>query len=406
MTQLRLKYGIQDTDRLLARYPGYSRTQDEVENENGQSRQAPAFFSEDYVAETRRRAVMERDNGRISDEDDLASRYSYARRDYFGQQSRRYDQRYECQNDDTAPSLKRSRVDDQEQERHDHERLKRRAAAINSYEDQKGRTRVGSPGQDLPDSGKYRSTVQFSDRRKAESGRLSYYDSDYQTPRSLEDIEPPNYHPKIYASGSSRYGQHSRACTPCPGSQEEDETKRYFPRSESTWVQEMADFNVDNFFRDVIDPIFSGITDPEAVVSRTVTSLQQFDNDGHSSTYDNSSRRTNNTSAVADPTGPSQAHGFQSIQKHTINLRGHQRTSSAASDVKSGEPGTPKSTISPTALGRYSSNAQRGSGSNGLDALPRIELDPHQPLSCHTRKNEEPVELKGTDNDSNIANST
>lgn len=446
LTQLRLKYRTthhSSLEQQAESSPAYFKK--EVEGQKHQ-RQMASGAPDVLMHEDRRRAIMELDEGQITDEDSFESRYTQAKRNYSTQHSPQVNPSYGPKSFSTSPAPKRSRTNDTEQcidrERDGASGYDYDPKAGRTRRDQESRIRFVSPGhnreqgyyhdpegtrghtrdagrvQDDRDhsvprgrgrynSGSYGSTHDLLPNmncRRSDKGRLSYWNNEY----SLKENTPPKYQTSILSSDSSRSEQQPLSNYSLCHSNREQEIQQLHPNADLAWVQEMASHDVDAFLDKITIPKCHVAFEAEAVVSNMDTIPDHSGNKNHSP------RDSACISPCASPYledrflenrgGPGTLRIHGSLVKHSsealrqageddnAELEGHQRTLMGKDGKFDSKPSVPKS-LSPPSTAWSDERATQAPFAIG---------SPEQRVSSVHQNMPGSIKMNGTKNDMNV----
>lgn len=249
LTQLRLNLGIVITRRLQ----GGNSTRPIYGNEGtGHQEQRETVFGDTnsgLMNKDRRRAILELsedDDGQLIKQDSFESRYTQAKRTYSRQNSPQNDLVIDhC----TLPTPKRIRTNDRKYER---SRERHLSGLWNSNRDREKFSRSTSPGGCRKTSDSYAASTDLLaslDHPQDDRGRLSYWDSGYQTLPAPSQSSPAKYRGPSFSSNPVRIKKQALGTGFWSEGSRVEEIKQLFPLAEPEWVGEVASFEVDAFFK-------------------------------------------------------------------------------------------------------------------------------------------------------------
>ncbi|KAJ4423033.1 hypothetical protein N0V82_002300 [Gnomoniopsis sp. IMI 355080] len=254
LTQLRLRLGAV-ANRRLQRKDEY-RPDYEKKEQKGQWGDRLDSLNDGLMNEDRRRAILElgdEDNDQLVNQDSFESRYNQAKRAYARQQSPQDDQdtyRY------TFQPPKRVRLDDRKQESsrgHGHVPERQSCGKNSAFSTNPSELLAALNGP------------------RADIGRLSYWDSGDQLPPAPKEIDPPRYRgPDIsFSFNPMRAKKQPLAQESWSEDNHPKELKALFPYADSDWVEDMASFDIVQFFEEMDDLILSTASKAQAIGSST-----------------------------------------------------------------------------------------------------------------------------------------
>lgn len=234
LTQLRLKLGTvagKKSNKDETR-PVYGRPESSVKNSRSLVVEIP---DNGFMNEDRRRAMLELDqewNDQLVEQDTFESRYLQAKRTYSRRQSQQDDQ---FAPGHVSPPFKRLRHDRKQDLDRDLGRTRDRTTATRNNDT------YTEPSELLASL----------DNHRAECGRLSYWDSEDQLLLSPNQSTLPDHRPS--ASSFSTTPVKKQALPQAVSAEVErlEEIRSLFPHADSGWVNDMAEFDLDRFFKDL-----------------------------------------------------------------------------------------------------------------------------------------------------------
>lgn len=231
LTQLRLKFGTlaAKNPKKNGYRPVYGKTESSVKSPRGLVVEIP---DNGFMNEDRRRAMLEVNqdcDDQLVEQDTFESRYLQAKRTYSRRQSQQNDQ-FPLRH--VSPPSKRFRHDDLKQD------LVRDRPKSTRNDDT-----CTEPSELLASLGNHR----------AESGRLSYWDSEDQLLLSPNQSTFPKYRGSASSPSPTPVKRQALARAFCAGDERLEEIKSLFPHADSTWVKDMAEFDLDEFFKELDD---------------------------------------------------------------------------------------------------------------------------------------------------------
>lgn len=191
-----------------------------------------------FMNEDRRRVMLEPDqdcDDQLPDQDTFESRYMQAKRAYSRRQSIHDDQ---FASRHTSPPSKRSRHDDRKQNRdrdRDRDRARDRPTATRNKDS------YTEPSEILASL----------DNHRTERGRLSYWDSENQLLSSPNEDSSPEYRGSVLPSSPTPPKMQSLSRAFWSKDDRLEEIKSLFPHADPDWVKDMAEFDIDIFFKEL-----------------------------------------------------------------------------------------------------------------------------------------------------------
>lgn len=202
--------------------------------------------------EDRRRAILELDDDeddQVVNQDSFESRYMRAKRAYALQQSPQDDQNIDYQ---ILPKPKRVRRDDCKQG--------------SNHRDSRVRD-VPSYGKNSASSLNPSELLAYLDSPRPDLGRLSYWDNGEEHPPAPMKSSTFRYQGPALSPSPMRTKKQPSAHNFWPEDNRSEEIKCLFPHADPDWIDDMADFDIDNFFKEMEALALSTASDTLTIMS-------------------------------------------------------------------------------------------------------------------------------------------